>query len=120
VPRKGPGGVLVKCDMCNDRVHNGLKPACVKTCPTGTMNFGPRDEMLAMAEERFSVVRKDYPKAVLANAQDVNVVYLLAHDPMLYHQYTIASAPSPGISRHMALRRMLRPFARAANRLTSA
>lgn len=119
VPRKGPGGVLVKCDMCNDRVRNGLKPACVKTCPTGTMNFGPREKMLALAEERLSVVRKDHPNALLADAQDVSVVYLLAYDPMLYHQYTIASATSPGISRHMALRRMLRPFARAASRIMS-
>ena len=40
VPRKGPSGALAKCDMCNDRIHNGLLPACVKTCPTGAMNFG--------------------------------------------------------------------------------
>jgi formate dehydrogenase iron-sulfur subunit len=119
VPRKGPGGVLVKCDMCNDRVHNGLLPACVKTCPTGTMNFGSREDMVAMAEERLAAVQKEHPAAVLADADDVNVIYLLAYDPLLYHQYTVASSGVPGISRHLALKRMLRPFARATGRMRS-
>ena len=35
-------GLLAKCTMCVDRVHNGLLPACVKTCPTGSHEFrGP-------------------------------------------------------------------------------
>ena len=40
IPRKGPNGALAKCDMCLDRVQNGLLPACVKTCPTGAMKLG--------------------------------------------------------------------------------
>ncbi|MEJ2642052.1 MAG: hypothetical protein P8010_21010, partial [Desulfosarcinaceae bacterium] len=35
IPRAADDGTLAKCDMCNDRVHNGLKPACVQTCPSG-------------------------------------------------------------------------------------
>ena len=31
IPRKGKDGTLAKCDMCFDRVQNGLLPACVKT-----------------------------------------------------------------------------------------
>jgi formate dehydrogenase iron-sulfur subunit len=119
VPRKGPGGVLVKCDMCNDRIHNGLQPACVKACPTGGMNFGPRDEMLSLAQKRLEEVGRRFPNAILADPDDVSVIYLVAHDPMLYGDNLIAARTFPGISRHMALKRMFRPFSRAASRLMS-
>ena len=63
IPRKAADGTLAKCDMCNDRVHNGLKPACVTTCPTGAMNFGERSEMIELAQQRLSVVKSTFPKA---------------------------------------------------------
>lgn len=45
-------GKTFKCTFCQDRVTNGLPPACVKTCPTGAMRFGPADQMAAYAEQR--------------------------------------------------------------------
>ena len=51
IPRQAADGRVVKCTMCIDRVSNGLIPACVKICPTGAMNFGERDAMLALANE---------------------------------------------------------------------
>lgn len=34
IPRKDPvTGQLSKCDMCIDRIQNGMKPACVLSCP---------------------------------------------------------------------------------------
>jgi formate dehydrogenase iron-sulfur subunit len=110
IPRAAPDGVLAKCDMCLDRVQNGLQPACVKTCPTGAMNFGEREEMLAMAENRFAEVLKKYPKAQLLNPDDVRVIYLTAFEPLLYHQYSVASKRTPDITRAVALRKMLRPL----------
>ncbi len=112
IPRKAADGTIAKCDMCNDRVHNGLKPACVQTCPTGTMNFGERDEMLALAEKRLNIVRKRFPKAALLDPVDVNVIYLTAHDPGLYAEYAVAGMNKGGISRSVALRKMMGPFAR--------
>jgi formate dehydrogenase iron-sulfur subunit len=38
---------VYKCTMCVDRVAGGLEPACVKACPTGSIRFGSRQEMLA-------------------------------------------------------------------------
>jgi formate dehydrogenase iron-sulfur subunit len=112
IPRKGPDGTLFKCDMCNDRVHNGLKPACVTTCPTGTMNFGDRDEMVALAQERLKITQKKHPKAMLIDPDDVNVIYLVAQDPSLYAEYAVASADRGGMSRSVAIRKMMGPFAR--------
>lgn len=112
IPRKREDGTLAKCDMCNDRVHNGLKPACVQTCPTGTMNFGDRQEMVAMAGKRLAEVKAKFPNASILNPDDVNVIYLVGHDPKLYYDYAVASRNSreKGISRQVALRRMFSPF----------
>jgi len=112
IPRKGPDGMLAKCDMCNDRVHNGLKPACVTTCPTGTMNFGDRNEMVALAQERLKITQKKHPKAMLLDPNDVNVIYLVTQDPSLYSEYAVASADRGGMSRSVAIRKMMGPFAR--------
>ncbi len=112
IPRKGPDGTIFKCDMCNDRVHNGLKPACVTTCPTGAMNFGDRPEMLALAEARLKTVQKKYPKAMLLDPGDVNVIYLTAFEPSLYSEYAVASADQGGMSRSVAIRKMMGPLAR--------
>jgi formate dehydrogenase iron-sulfur subunit len=43
---------VYKCTMCVDRVSVGLQPACVKACPTSCLQFGTKDEMLAVAETR--------------------------------------------------------------------
>ena len=111
IPRKGEDGTLAKCDMCNDRVHNGLKPACVTTCPTGAMNFGDREEMVALARKRLGEVQKKAPKASLIDPDDVSVIYLVTHDPKLYYEYSIASATkNTGITRKVALRKMFKPF----------
>ncbi len=112
IPRKGPDGVLAKCDLCNDRVHNGLKPACVAVCPTGAMSFGNRNEILSAASKRLKKVKERFPKAMLLNPDEVNVIYLVAFDPKLYSDYAVASLDRGGISRSVALQRMMGPLAR--------
>lgn len=44
--------LIVKCDMCEDRLHEGLEPACAATCLTGAIQFGTREEMLQKARIR--------------------------------------------------------------------
>jgi len=103
-------GLLAKCDMCIDRVHNGMKPACVQVCPTGTMNFGDREDMLALAEERLATVKKRSPKAMLVDPDDVNVIYLAEVDPAMYHEFMAADAQgSPGMSRRRMMAKFLSP-----------
>jgi formate dehydrogenase iron-sulfur subunit len=41
-----------KCFFCQDRTTNGLKPACVKTCPAGALDWGDRNAMLAKGQAR--------------------------------------------------------------------
>ena len=41
-----------KCDFCDDRVASGLTPACAAACPTGTLKFGKRGDILREAKAR--------------------------------------------------------------------
>ena len=38
-------GRAFKCTMCYDRLQVGLEPACAKTCPTESIQFGELDEL---------------------------------------------------------------------------
>lgn len=99
---------LFKCTMCLDRIKNNLLPACVKTCPTGAMSFGDRNLILEKAQKRLSEIKKKYPKASLLDPDDVRVIYLVVEDRQKYHRF--ASAEERGISRKVALQRLLRPL----------
>jgi carbon-monoxide dehydrogenase iron sulfur subunit len=56
-------GVALKCDMCEDRLREGLAPACVTACPTGALQYGDIDEILNSkrkeAGERLSQALRD-------------------------------------------------------------
>jgi formate dehydrogenase iron-sulfur subunit len=77
--------------MCIDRIQAGMLPACVQSCPTGTMNFGDRDEMLEMAYKRLAEVQKTNPDAYLADPESVRVIYLCEAPPENYHDSVLAS-----------------------------
>ena len=87
-------GQVVKCDMCVDRVKAGMLPACVQTCPTGAMNFGDRDEMLALADKHLEKALKKYPDAELVDVDSVRVIYLVQTDPDSYYESLSADASS--------------------------
>ncbi len=44
--------LIIKCDFCVSRLQEGGQPACSATCPTQAIQFGSREEMLALAKER--------------------------------------------------------------------
>src|SRR5437588_2621339 len=43
---------MAKCTLCVDRVQVGLEPACVKSCPTGCLQFGDKTDMVALGNAR--------------------------------------------------------------------
>ena len=116
IPRQAVDGSIVKCTMCNERVTRGLLPACVKVCPTGTMNFGERQEMLDLARKRLAEVQKTHPKALLADAESVSVIYLLVDEPMKYHQFAVAQR-SGDLSRKQFLAQTFAPIRRRVERI---
>ncbi|MDG2951483.1 formate dehydrogenase subunit beta [Exercitatus varius] len=81
---------VYKCTLCVDRVNVGQEPACVKTCPTGAIHFGSKEEMLHYAETRVADLKsRGYNNAGIYNPQGVggtHVMYVLHHadKPELY------------------------------------
>ena len=74
---------VYKCTLCSDRVAVGLEPACVKTCPTGAIVFGTKEDMLLHAEERVVELKsRGFDKAGIYNPAGVggtHVMYVLHH-----------------------------------------
>lgn len=81
-----------KCTLCSDRVAVGQEPACVKTCPTGAISFGTKDDMLFKAEGRVDEMKsRGVQNAGVydpAGVGGTHVIYVLQHanQPELYHK----------------------------------
>lgn len=43
---------IMKCSMCYERLQDGKKPACVESCPTDTLMFGPKRQLMEIARHR--------------------------------------------------------------------
>lgn len=92
VPEISPeSGHSMKCAECYDRLRDGLTPACQLACPSGAIQFGLRQDMLARARERVSFLRSHgYPQARIygafhfENYSALNSFYLLLDDPEIY------------------------------------
>jgi formate dehydrogenase iron-sulfur subunit len=74
---------MAKCTLCVDRVQVGLEPACVKSCPTGCLEFGDKSELVAHANQRVEQLKQNgFPNAMLYDPPGVGgttVITILAH-----------------------------------------
>ncbi|MFZ2266268.1 MAG: formate dehydrogenase subunit beta [Azonexus sp.] len=83
-------GKAYKCSLCSDRVAVGQEPSCVKTCPTGAISFGSKEDMKEVAASRVANLKaRGYANAGLYDPQGVggtHVMYVLHHadKPELY------------------------------------
>lgn len=81
---------IFRCTLCVDRLTEdaGLKPACVKACAPGALNFGNREEMIAMAEKRVEELKKGgNDKARIYGKDELGglaYIYVLADEPEAY------------------------------------
>ena len=78
VPRYDTEQKVTKCHACMDRVQNGILPACVKACPTKTLQFGDRDLLIAEAK---AAGKKLYGENDLGG---LGVLYVLDDKPGTY------------------------------------
>ena len=79
-----------KCTLCSDRLAVGQAPACAKTCPTGAIAFGSKEEMKELAATRVAELNeRGHDRAGLYDPEGVggtHVMYVLqnADDPQRY------------------------------------
>lgn len=78
-----------KCVFCQDRTTNGLKPACVKTCPAGALDWGDREEMIAQANARVGRLKNElgFPMANVYGKDELGGlgrIYVLTAPPTAY------------------------------------
>jgi len=74
---------MAKCTLCVDRVQVGLEPACVKSCPTGCLEFGDKTDLVAHANARVEQLKQNgFVNAALYDPPGVGgttVITVLAH-----------------------------------------
>lgn len=111
-----------KCTLCSDRVAVGQEPACVKTCPTGAIVFGTKEDMKQHAAERVvDLNSRGFEHAGLYDPQGVggtHVMYVLHHadKPEIYSDLPKDPQISPMVSFWKGL---AKPFGIAAMALTA-
>jgi formate dehydrogenase iron-sulfur subunit len=97
-------GKAYKCSLCSDRVAVGQEPACVKTCPTGAISFGSKEDMTELAARRVEDLKsRGYENAGLydpAGVGGTHVMYVLHHadKPELYSGLRKDPSISPMVS----------------------
>ena len=79
VPRYDAQNKISKCHLCADRISQGLTPSCAKTCPTGALRYGDRDELLGLAKK--AGYSKVYGEKDL---EGLGAVYAFTDAPKIY------------------------------------
>jgi formate dehydrogenase iron-sulfur subunit len=51
-------GRAAKCTLCYDRLEDGMEPACAKTCPTDSIQFGAWDDLVERARARVATLHE--------------------------------------------------------------
>ena len=91
IDQRGGDGRAWKCTMCYDRLKVGLEPACSKSCPTDSIQFGPLDELRERAGHRVEMLREAGVASARLYGDDPNdgvggdgAFFLLLDEPEVY------------------------------------
>jgi formate dehydrogenase iron-sulfur subunit len=99
IDRAPEDGRAAKCTLCYDRLEDGLEPACAKACPTDSIQFGPREELLERAEARVATLHeRGIENAYLYGDDDrmaggLGAFFLLTEAPERYGLPAAADSP---------------------------
>lgn len=53
-------GKTSKCNLCAERLDEGLLPRCVESCPAGVLRFGDIEELRKEYTTEWTVLEKRY------------------------------------------------------------
>lgn len=88
-----------KCIGCYDRIENGLPQACVSACPTGALQSGSREEMIAEGRHRKAHYEKSLQQKIVLYGEEapnsyVGRLHWLTIAPKVYqNEYLIPENP---------------------------
>jgi formate dehydrogenase iron-sulfur subunit len=92
-------GRAAKCTLCYDRMEDGLEPACAKSCPTDSIQFGPWDELVDVAERRVGELRERGMESAYLYGTDpglagtLGAFFLFTEEPETYGLPANADSP---------------------------
>jgi formate dehydrogenase iron-sulfur subunit len=99
--RSDADGRVHKCTLCYDRQKDGLEPACAKSCPTDSIQFGPLTQLRERAEQRLQELRaRGEQRAYLYGNDDageyqkLGAFFLLTEEPAAYNLPPAPRRPS--------------------------
>ncbi len=107
-------GKAHKCTLCYDRLKGGLEPACAKSCPTDSIQFGQVEELQIRAQKRVAAlhklgVRNAYLYGVpgspgaTCDIDSLNAFFLLLDRPEVYNLPTAPVLPAARVPEGLAL-----------------
>jgi len=77
-----------KCTFCLDRLTSGLQPACAQACPTGSITFGHRRDLISRAVQRVNQLQATGKVNAqiygLDQLDGTAMLYVLADNPEKY------------------------------------
>jgi formate dehydrogenase iron-sulfur subunit len=110
--RKDDGRVW-KCTLCYDRLGAGMEPACAKSCPTDSIQFGPLEELRERAQGRVAQLHaagvtdaRLYGESPDDGVGGDGAFFLLLDEPEVYGlppDPVVTTRDLPGMWRHAAL-----------------
>ncbi len=87
IPRWNPAtDRITKCDLCYTRLQADQKPACVLSCPTGAIQIGDKNAMIAAAYKRVQVLGGDANVYGDKFVDGTHVIYVLQEKPSVYDE----------------------------------
>jgi len=107
IDRREGDGRAWKCTLCYDRLKLDMLPACAKACPTGSISFGPVDEMEAKARARLDRLRDEgvagarlygTPDAGGDGVGGTASIFLLLDRPEVYGLPSEPATPTRGLA----------------------
>jgi formate dehydrogenase iron-sulfur subunit len=91
ITRSETDGHAHKCTLCYDRQRDGMIPACAKSCPTESIQFGPLEELRKRADARVAQLHARGQKSAYlygdrgtADYPPLHAFFLLLDRPGLY------------------------------------
>jgi Fe-S-cluster-containing dehydrogenase component len=91
---------IMKCDFCIERQDQGKLPACVESCPVEALTFGPREELVRVAQDKIRRAPDRYIDHIYGEQEvgGTSWCYLADQSFDQLAMPKLGESPAPGVS----------------------